>query len=181
MHAVGFDTYMRLLEQTIRRIRGDGRTREHPMTEISVDGVALIPDEYVADEAQKLHLYRRLSAVTSMEEMDALRREVLDRFGGPMPPEMETLLDVQALRILGTELGVERILVRPWDARLNFRAGVVPRIAVLQRVFAERQFEVELVRPFPLSLVLERRGTEPVSSMLIAALRSLTREHSLAA
>jgi transcription-repair coupling factor (superfamily II helicase) len=181
MHAVGFDTYMRLLEQSIRRIRGDGRTREHPMTEVSVDGVALIPDEYVADEAQKLHLYRRLSAVTSMEEMDALRREVLDRFGGPMPPEMETLLDVQALRILGTELGVERILVRPWDARLNFRAGVVPRIAVLQRVFAERQFEVELVRPFPLSLVLERRGTEPVSSMLIAALRSLTREHSLAA
>jgi transcription-repair coupling factor (superfamily II helicase) len=181
MHAVGFDTYMRLLEQTIRRIRGDGRTREHPMTEVSVDGVALIPDEYVADEAQKLHLYRRLSAVNSMEEMDALRREVLDRFGGPMPPEMETLLDVQALRILGTELGVERILVRPWDARVNFRAGVVPRIAVLQRVFAERQFEVELVRPFPLSLVLERRGTEPVSSMLIAALRSLTREHSLAA
>jgi transcription-repair coupling factor (superfamily II helicase) len=181
MHAVGFDTYMRLLEQTIRRIRGDGRTREHPMTEVSVDGVALIPDEYVADEAQKLHLYRRLSAVGSMEEMDALRREVLDRFGTPMPAEMETLLDIQALRVLGTELGVERILVRPWDARVNFRAGVVPRIAVLQRVFAERQFEVELVRPFPLSLVLERRGTEPVSSMLIAALRSLTREHSLAA
>jgi transcription-repair coupling factor (superfamily II helicase) len=181
VHSVGFDTYMRLLEQTIRQIKGEGGKRENPTTEVSVDGVALIPDEYVADEAQKLHLYRRLASVDNVEAMDALRREILDRFGGPIPVEAETLLDVQALRILGTELGIERILVRPWDARLNFRAGVVPRIAVLQRVFADRQFEVELVRTFPLSLILHRRGAEPASTTLIAALRSLTSEHSLAA
>lgn len=181
VHSVGFDTYMRLLEQTIRQIKGEGGKRENPTTEVSVDGVALIPDEYVADEAQKLHLYRRLASVDNVEAMDALRREILDRFGGPIPVEAETLLDVQALRILGTELGIERILVRPWDARVNFRAGVVPRIAVLQRVFADRQFEVELVRTFPLSLVLHRRGAEPASTTLIAALRSLTSEHSLAA
>jgi transcription-repair coupling factor (superfamily II helicase) len=181
VHSVGFDTYMRLLEQTIRQIKGNGNAREYPTTEVSVDGIALIPDEYVADEAQKLHLYRRLATIDSVETMDTLRREIEDRFGKPIPMEAETLLDVQTLRILGTELGIERVLVRPWDARLNFRPGVVPRIAVLQRIFAERQFEVELVRPFPLSLVLHRRGTEPASATLIAALRSLTREHSLAA
>jgi transcription-repair coupling factor (superfamily II helicase) len=181
VHSVGFDTYMRLLEQTIRQIKGNGNAREYPTTEVSVDGIALIPDEYVADEAQKLHLYRRLATIDSVETMDTLRREIEDRFGKPIPMEAETLLDVQTLRILGTELGIERVLVRPWDARLNFRTGVVPRIAVLQRIFAERQFEVELVRPFPLSLILHRRGTEPASATLIAALRSLTREHSLAA
>jgi transcription-repair coupling factor (superfamily II helicase) len=181
VHSVGFDTFMRLLEQTIVQIKGNGNSREFPTPEVSVDGIALIPDEYVADEAQKLHLYRRLATIDSVETMDTLRREIEDRFGKPIPMEAETLLDVQTLRILGTELGIERVLVRPWDARLNFRTGVVPRIAVLQRIFAERQFEVELVRPFPLSLVLHRRGTEPASATLIAALRSLTREHSLAA
>jgi transcription-repair coupling factor (superfamily II helicase) len=180
VHAVGFDTYMRLLEQTIRQIKGEGRGRDHPTTEVSVDGIALIPDEYVADEAQKLHLYRRLAALEDADGVEALRREIRDRYG-PLPYEVETLLDVQSLRVLGTELGLERILVRPWDARVNFRPGVVPRVAALQRVFSDRQLEVELVRPMPLSLVLHRRGPEPVAATLIAALRALTREKSLAA
>jgi transcription-repair coupling factor (superfamily II helicase) len=145
-----------------------------------VDGASLILDEYVADEAQKLHLYRRLSSAETIESVDSLRRELRDRYG-PIPPEVETLLDTASLRMLGTELGVERILVRPWDARLNFRVGVVPRIVALQRVFSERQLEVELVRPSPLSLLLHRRGPEPVSATLIAALRTLAQDKSLAA
>jgi transcription-repair coupling factor (superfamily II helicase) len=180
VYAVGFDTYMRLLEQTIRQIKGDGGAKEHPLTEVSVDGAALIPDEYVADEAQKLHLYRRLAAVEEVDAVDALRRELRDRYG-KIPEEVETLLATRALRLLGAELGIERILARPWDARINFRSGVMPRIAALQHVFAERQFEVELVRPLPLSIILHRRGPEEVTSMLISALRTLTREKSLAA
>src|SRR5690606_17495272 len=180
VYQVGFDTYMRLLEQTIRQIKGNGKQTEHPLTEVSVDGAALIPDDYVADEAQKLHLYRRLAAIEEVDGVDAMRRELRDRYG-QIPEEVETLLATRALRLLGTELGIERILARPWDARVNFRAGVMPRIASLQRVFAERQFEVELVRPMPLSLVLHRRGPEEVTAMLTGALRALTKEKSLAA
>ena len=121
-----------------------------------------------------------VSSAETLDTVDALRRELRDRYG-PIPPEVETLLDTASLRMLGTELGVERILVRPWDARLNFRAGVVPRVAALQRVFSDRQLEVELVRPLPLSLVLHRRGPEPVASTLIGALRTLVQETSLAA
>ena len=180
MHAVGFDTYMRLMEQTIRQIKGDPGGRNRATTEVSVDGASLIPDEYVADEAQKLHLYRRLSSAETFDGVESLRRELRDRYG-PIPPEVETLLDTASLRMLGTELGIERILVRPWDARLNFRAGMVPRMVALQRVFSERQLEVELVRAMPLSLVLHRRGPEPVGSTLIGALRTLAQEKSLAA
>ena len=180
VYQVGFDTYMRLLEQTIRQIKGDESVQTHPITEVSVDGAALIPDEYVADEAQKLHLYRRLASIEEVEGVDALRRELRDRYGA-LPYEVETLLATRMLRLLGTELGIERILVRPWDARVNFRAGVMPRVAALQHVFAERQLEVELVRPMPLSIVLHRRGPEEVTAMLVAALRALRKEQSMAA
>src|SRR5690606_13997343 len=105
------------------------------------------------------HLYRRISTLETIRDVDKLRREFRDRYG-PLPPEVETLLQTAALRLLGTELGLERILVRPWDARLNFRSGVVPKVASLQRAFAEYQLDVELQRPFPLSLTLVRRGPE---------------------
>jgi transcription-repair coupling factor (superfamily II helicase) len=180
VHAVGFETYMRLLEQTVRQLKDGGRTTERALAEVSVDGTALVPDEYIADEAQKLHLYRRLSKLGKPEEVDALRHELRDRYG-PVPPEVETLLATRALRLLGMSLGIERILVRPWDARLNFRSGVVPRMVSLQRVFGERQLEVELMRPNPLSLTLHRRGTEPLVATLIGALRALSRDLSLAA
>jgi transcription-repair coupling factor (superfamily II helicase) len=180
VHAVGFETYMRLLEQTVRQLKDGGRTTERALAEVSVDGTALVPDAYIADEAQKLHLYRRLSKLGKAEEVDALRHELRDRYG-PVPPEVETLLATRALRLLGMSLGIERILVRPWDARLNFRSGVVPRMVSLQRVFGERQLEVELMRPNPLSLTLHRRGTEPLVATLIGALRALSRDLSLAA
>jgi transcription-repair coupling factor (superfamily II helicase) len=175
VHAVGFDTYMRLLEETVRQMKGDGGAPSRQATDVSVDGVALIPDEYVPDEAQKLHFYRRLAREESPEQIEALRRELRDRYG-PIPPEVEALLATASLRLLGGALGIERLLVRPWDVRLNFRKGVVPRMAVLQRVLAARQFEVEVRRPIPLSITLHRRGTEPILATLVESLRQLDQE-----
>jgi transcription-repair coupling factor (superfamily II helicase) len=181
VHAVGFDTYMRLLDQAVRQLKGEeGATTSFARTEVSVDGASYIPDDYVPDESQKLHFYRRLSTIETIEEVDRLRREFRDRFGA-LPDEVETLLQTAALRLLGTELGLERILVRFWDARLTFRSGVVPGMAALQRAFGDYQLEVELQRTFPLSLTLHRRGPEPVATMLIAALRALTSGRSAAA
>ncbi|MDB4949970.1 MAG: transcription-repair coupling factor [Gemmatimonadetes bacterium] len=177
VHAVGLDTYLRLLEETIRQMKGDNGRPAKMLAEVSVDGAALIPDEFVPDEAQKLHFYRRLAREEKVDEVETLRRELRDRYG-PVPDEVETLLATQALRLLGAELRIERILVRPWDVRLNFRHGAVPRMATLQRVLTARQLEVEVRRPVPLSLTLTRHGTEPILPTLVAALRDLAADPS---
>ena len=67
-----------------------------------------------------------------------------------MPEEVETLLATQSLRLVGGELGVERILVRPWDVRLNFRTGVVPRMSSLQKTLTRYQFAAAATQTFPL-------------------------------
>jgi transcription-repair coupling factor (superfamily II helicase) len=172
VHAVGLDTYLRLLDETIRQMKGDGGKPAKMLAEVSVDGAALIPDDYVPDEAQKLHFYRRLAREERVEEVESMRRELRDRYG-PLPEEVDTLLATQSLRLLGAELRVERVLVRPWDVRLNFRHGVVPRMAVLQKVLTERQFAVDVRRPVPLSLTLTRHGTEPILPTLVLAMRDL--------
>src|SRR5690606_8749345 len=99
VQAVGFDTYMRLLEQAVRQLKGEEGEKSRPASEVSVDGAAYIPDEYVPDEAQKLHLYRRLSTLQGVEEVDQVRREFRDRYG-PLPQEVETLLNTSALRLI---------------------------------------------------------------------------------
>ncbi|HEY0020100.1 MAG TPA: transcription-repair coupling factor [Longimicrobium sp.] len=172
VHAVGLDTYLRLLEDTIKQMKGGGQAPVRRMAEASVDGTALLPDWYVPDEAQKLNFYRRLSREEALEGIDAVRRELRDRYG-PLPDEAETLLGTAALRLLGADLGIERILVRPWDVRINFRQGVVPRMATLQKALQAWQFAVEVRRPLPLSLTLTRHGTEPILGTLVSALREL--------
>jgi len=173
VQAVGLDTYLRLLEDAIKQLKGDGRQARRGAAEVSVDGAALIPDAYVADESQKLHFYRRLAREETVDGVEAMRRELRDRYG-PLPEEVETLLATQALRLVGGVLGVERILVRPWDVRLNFRTGVVPRMSALQKTLTRYQFAVDVRRPLPLSLTLTRHGTEPIIHTIVAALRDLS-------
>src|SRR5690606_33044963 len=174
VHAVGLDTYTRLLEQTIRRLKDGGEAERFPPPEISIEGAAFLPDAYVPDPAQKLHLYRRLSRLERLAEVEALRAELRDRFGPP-PPEVERLLAGAALRLLGAELGVERMLVGGDEARINFRSGVVPRMAALQSAFHDRQLEAEVRRAMPLSLVLRRYGAESLLGTLTGALEILAR------
>lgn len=180
VHAVGLDTYLRLLEDTIRQIKGNGKASLRGACEVSVDGTALIPDSYVPEEAQKLGFYRRLAREENVDAVDALRLELRDRYG-PVPEEAETLLSTQSLRILGAGMGIERILVRPWDVRINFRQGLVPRMATLQRVLTDRQLAVEVRRTSPLSLTLTRHGTEPILPTLVAALRDLAADSAFLA
>src|SRR5690606_19795167 len=179
VHAVGLETYTRLLEDTVRRLREQPR-ETFPAPEVSLEGAAYLPDAYVPDSAQKLHLYRRLSRMEPPEEVEGLRAELRDRFGPP-PEEVERLLAGAALRLLGARLGVERILVRGGEARVNFRPEAVPRLAVLQTAFHDQQLEVEVRRAVPLSIVLRRTDGRPLVETLTRALQALDTERARAA
>jgi transcription-repair coupling factor (superfamily II helicase) len=178
-HQIGLETYMRLLEQTVKRLRATEEDVEYPMPEISMAGSAYLPDEYVSDSSQKLHLYRRLSKIDRTSEVERLREELEDRFG-KLPPEVERLLMGAALRILGKRLGVERVLVRGDEARVNFRNGVVPRLTALEGPLKDHHVDVEVRRMHPLSLAVHRLGTEPLVKTLILVMRALLSERAQA-
>jgi transcription-repair coupling factor (superfamily II helicase) len=180
-HVVGIDAYLRLLETTVERLRREevGEDEEHPEPEISLAGSAFLPEGYVSDSGQKLHLYRRLSKIRRRAEVEELREELTDRFGD-VPNEVARLLDATVLRLLGQRLGVDRILVRDRAARVNFRAGVVPRLQVLQGPLRDRQVDVEVRRVAPLSLALTQVGAEPLTATLIEALTALLEDRDAA-
>ena len=171
---------MRLLKKTVDRILKGERQPEWPDPEVSLVGPAYLPEGYVSDPGQKLHLYRRLSRVQGRVEVESLRLELVDRFG-PLPAEVERLLDAAVLRALGRSLGVERILVRKDEARVTFRKEFVPRMAVLEGPLRQRHAEVEIRRLEPLSIVLHQVGMDPILETLMVALDALRSVHAEAA
>ena len=179
-HAIGIDAYMRLLGETVKRLKGEEESSDFPDPDVSILGSAYLPDSYISDSGQKLHLYQRLSKLDKLAEVTSLREELADRFGTP-PVHVEHLLDGATLRILGRRIGVERILVMEHEARVNFRATVVPRLSVLERPLKERFVDVEVRRMTPLSLVLHQAGPNSLVSTLILALESLIEAREAAA
>ena len=179
--AVGVDTYMRLLRKTVERMkRGETMEPEPRDPDVSLAGSAYLPDGYVPDSGQKLHLYRRLSRIATKAELDDFAAELRDRFGAP-PPPADRLLDGHVLRLLGRGIGLQRILVRGRSARLTFRDDMVPRIAALEEPLRDRLIAVEVRRMSPLSLVLRQEGADPLTATLIRALHRLSANHVKAA
>ena len=172
-HAVGLDTYMRLLGDAVKRLQGDPAREQFPRPEVTMEAGAYLPDDYVADQHQKLHLYRRLSRITEPAEVGALAEELADRFG-TLPPPATRLLHKTTLAIAGRRAGVDGILVRGRRARVNFLPGVTVRMSGLEEALRGEPVAVEVRRIAPLSLVLEctRRGR--LVSLVVRAVDALS-------
>ena len=172
VHAVGFDLYLRMLDETVERLmRGDKAPRPQP-ADVSMDIPAYLPDGYIQSHEAKLDVYKRLARFETPEEIEALRAELRDRFG-PLPPQAEAMLGMALLRIVGGTLGIEGILVRGEEARITFRDSAIPRMKGLSAAFHEVQFQAEVRRAHPLSLKLTRLGGAQLLDGLVRALRAV--------
>ena len=95
---VGYDMYNELLERTIKELKGEEVIYEI-QPEINIKIPAYIPEDYISDTNQRLMVYKRLTSISSDEELGEMRREVTDRFG-EIPPLVENLLEVVRIKIL---------------------------------------------------------------------------------
>jgi transcription-repair coupling factor (superfamily II helicase) len=170
--AVGFDLYLRWLEETVAAMRGKVAGELPPPPDVVFDTPAHLPERYVPDDATKLDLYRRLARASTPDEIDELRTEMRERFGPP-PAEAEALLDMARLRTMGAQIGLQHVLIRGNEARLTFRQGSAPRLAGLTRALDDVQLAAEVRRTVPLSLRLLRLGGEALAPSLVRALRQV--------
>ena len=172
VHAVGFDLYLRMLDETVQRLmRGESAPKPQP-ADVSMDIPAYLPDDYIESQEAKLDVYKRLARYDSPQEIEALRAELRDRFGA-VPAQAEAMLAMALLRVVGGTLGIEGILVRGEEARITFRDSAIPRMKGLSAAFHEVQFQAEVRRAHPLSLKLTRLGGAPLLEGLVRALRAV--------
>jgi len=171
--AVGFDTYQRLLTRSVERLQGADEEPPRTDVQVSIDGEAYLPDEYVAGADQKMNLYRRLARLETLPKLDDLESELRDRFG-PLPDPAGRLLTAARLKLLAADLQLEWMRISDSSARLNFASHAAPRLRRLSDAFGDRQIGVEVRRTHPLSLALSRAGVEPLLPTLVEALERLS-------
>jgi transcription-repair coupling factor (superfamily II helicase) len=123
---VGIELYQQMLEDAVADIRvGEGRrdAQERDWTpNISLGLPVLIPETYVRDLPVRLGLYRRIGALASDAETEAMAAELVDRFG-KLPEEVDNLLGVVALKRACREAGVEKLEAGPKGMVLTFRGN----------------------------------------------------------
>jgi transcription-repair coupling factor (superfamily II helicase) len=107
--AIGFELYMKLVEQAIAELKGE-TWREEIDPEINADMPAYLPGYYVSDTDVRLNLYRRLSSLSEESDLEVMEEEMMDRFGPP-PEEVSNLLNVMSVRLLLKRMSVVKLEV----------------------------------------------------------------------
>jgi len=111
MGAVGFELYCRLLEEAVSELKtGEmGETAPEPSTTtVGLPLPAYIPEDYVSDLGIRLALYMRLAGINTTEQVIELANELEDRFGPP-PPQVENLLYMVRIKLMGNMAGIHDI------------------------------------------------------------------------
>ncbi len=107
MAAIGYDLYCRMLEDTIKLIKGDIE-REPIDTTIELKVDAYIPDKYIEDVVQKIEIYKKIAAIDSKEEYYEVQEELEDRYSD-IPPSVVTLMNIAYLKSIAKKVGIVEI------------------------------------------------------------------------
>ena len=107
MMSVGYDMYLKLLEDAVLEERGEERAKE-PECVADLSVTANIPKTYVASGEQRMDLYRRMAAIRSEQDAEELLDEIVDRFGDP-PKGVMNLVAIALLRAKAAAVGVSKI------------------------------------------------------------------------
>jgi transcription-repair coupling factor (superfamily II helicase) len=105
--AVGFEMYTSMLERTIRELKGEALPQELE-TQLNLGLNIRIPNEYIAEENQRLRIYKRVAGVENEQQLADVRAELEDRYG-PLPASVENLLRYATLKLLAQRVGVAGI------------------------------------------------------------------------
>jgi transcription-repair coupling factor (superfamily II helicase) len=106
--SVGFDLYSQMLKEAIEERKGDLGAEVKKSVEIDLEIDAYIPDTYIKDGHQKIEMYKRFRGADSLEEIEELQAEIIDRFG-EYPEEVAFLFQVAEIKVYALLNGVEQI------------------------------------------------------------------------
>lgn len=139
MDVIGYELYCRMLDEEIKKLSGTWVPQvEDAVVHMQED--AYISPGYIADDGQRMDVYRRIQNISTKKEREDLEDELLDRFGD-IPEEVTILANVSIIRHLAGKLGFERAEIDKEKARLFYRPNVSGAAQALLRAGGDPRFQ----------------------------------------
>jgi transcription-repair coupling factor (superfamily II helicase) len=142
IYSVGFDLYMRLLDEAVRKLE-NAHYEAETETLLELEYSGFIPDSYIDSAQEKMEVYKKIAAVRTRDELESLDAELCDRFGPP-PDEAASLLALAELRIICRELSISSLKERDGMVRAEFAKVARVKVDRLVRLMKESSGKVKL-------------------------------------
>lgn len=133
MLTVGFEMYVKLLDEAIRELRGDSSqpVEFEPFLDVKYRGY--IPKAYINSEKLRIEIYKRLSGVQNALELSELKEEMVDRFG-PIPDELAELFHVVRLKNMCRDVGIKNLKEKENELLLTFEKSRVDILKLIKKI-----------------------------------------------
>jgi transcription-repair coupling factor (superfamily II helicase) len=116
--AVGLDMYLKMLDQAVGEL-AEQKREEPPEVYLELEYSGFIPDSYIAEAMAKMEMYKKIASIASVPELEAVERELEDRFGPP-PEEVRSLFGIAEIRVLCRRLYISSLKESKGVARVEF-------------------------------------------------------------
>ena len=160
--AVGFEMYTKLLEETIREMKGE-RVEEEVQTSMNLGVDIYIPRNYIGDENLRMTFYKKIASAQNDQRLDDIRAEMRDRFGA-VPPNIDNLLRFVKVKRYAQQMGVISIVREGARAvvKMTSKARVDPN-KLLQMI--QQNPQVKFSPNGVLSFPLKAQGAEVIEAI----------------
>ncbi|MBQ8337759.1 MAG: transcription-repair coupling factor, partial [Oscillospiraceae bacterium] len=139
MDAVGYDMYLKLLNQAIAEQKGEEIMPEDNDCLIDLPISAHIPNSYIEDNVQRIEIYRQIASLENDEDAMELVDELIDRWGNP-PNEVSLLISVALLRSAAIKAGITQISQKSDFVLIEFKNPSLPILAAACAQFSRSVF-----------------------------------------
>jgi transcription-repair coupling factor (superfamily II helicase) len=137
IEAIGFELYTSMLEEAVRKIKGEEEKPAHANTVVNLGISVRIDSDYIPEENQRLRMYKKIAGAEDAPTLNDVRAELQDRYGAP-PESVENLLAAGEIRLHAQQLGIAQIDRKRTQIELN---KVKTFVEMLHVKFAERDGE----------------------------------------
>ncbi|NLX63726.1 MAG: transcription-repair coupling factor [Clostridiaceae bacterium] len=119
MDSVGYDMYLKLLDETVSELKGEKVAAESADTAVELLVSAYIDASYIRDEEQRIDMYKAIAAIETEDDILDIKDELIDRYGD-IPTETNQLIEIAYIKNLASQLGFSSIKQKDEAVLLNF-------------------------------------------------------------
>jgi transcription-repair coupling factor (superfamily II helicase) len=174
LSAVGYDMYVKLMEQAVHEVQGIKDTPElDTRVELAVD--AFLPESLVKDERLRIEVYKRIAMIEDEDSRLDVEAELIDRFGD-IPAPVENLVLVARLRAVTRRLGINHLFLRADGIHMRLDLKFLPDSVALYNAATETDPRIQFGRHMPPEMTVRERGLTPDAALELA-IQILTEVH----